>query len=156
MEWQHGCLFVSLESWNLKALTFTHSLLSCITAATVTFEICANFKFCLFFLLSSSPNKKFFPGEFQDLIFLYYKTIISLFLYLYFSSRDTSYSLICASHRSHNEFARDENNMNKTVKMFFTTSQKSVVFKVSINFNKIFIQTTKFSEQLNFSISKGM
>ena len=36
---------------DLKLLTSTQSLLSCITAAAVTFEICSNFKFSLIFLV---------------------------------------------------------------------------------------------------------
>ena len=131
MVWQHGRLFVSLESWNLKALTSTQSLLSCIT-----FEICSDFKFSLIFFCHyfcyHLLRTKHFSRWIQGFIIPLLKDYYFPFLYLYFSLRNTSYSLICASHRSHNEFARDENNMNKTVQMFFATNQKSVVFKVQL------------------------
>lgn len=117
MVWQHGRLFVSLESWNLKALTSTQSLLSCIT-----FEICSDFKFSLIFFCHyfcyHLLRTKHFSRWIQGFIIPLLKDYYFPFLYIYY--------------RSHNKFARDENNMNKTVQMFFATNQKSVVFKVQL------------------------
>ena len=64
----------------------------------------------------------------RDLLFNF---CFLFFTYVDFNFWNSKYGLICVSYLSHKEYARDEGNMNETMKVFSVTNKKFVALKSS-------------------------